>query len=49
MVIHSEEVGDTQVIEKAYMKQFDGATVKFVSSVDGNKLVIDIAKPSLSE
>jgi len=29
-------------VEKAYLKQFDGATVKFVEGPEGDKLVISI-------
>ena len=44
IVIRAGDIGNAQAVEKAYMKQFDGATIKFVSSVDGDKLVIDIVQ-----
>ena len=43
IIIHGEETGRVKAIEKAYLKQFDGSTVKFVSNDEGDKLVISMS------
>lgn len=47
IIIRAEETGRVKAIEKAYMKQFDGATVKFVSNEESSKLVIDLSQQRL--
>ena len=40
ITLHIDSNSNRAAFERAYLRQFDGATVKFVTSPEGDKLVI---------
>lgn len=41
IIFHVDSASKGASLERAYLKRFDGATVRFVSNEEGDRLVID--------
>ena len=44
IMFHVDPASDTSALDEVYLQRFDGATVKFVSNQEGDKLVISVSE-----